>query len=362
MEQATTRLLKAAIRAEQVFYAAPPATVVRSFGLDAGTALAPKFGPDIESYIMYGGYNIYNLSYEAEVADFDHKGFKDDVHRQLAKAGVLFHGDRKPVAVEGIVLETRLAPADPSAICAAYLKARTIMMQTAHNHGGQAFFGTGHWHTSLSHGTHGNLFHNGGNELSAIGQHASAGLLAWQKMFPAFFVKPHIADKENTNMYAGPLRFHREEASCNASIAENTLYGTIENRTALHAPYQPVYLTLAGMRYGLENPDLALARSDYRLAPKTVLGCAGYLAHLRTTLDNMRDTNLIPAALGYALLSESVRSYHHYLSGPAAAMNYRDNELTAAIRARLEQFADRIGGLSPVEKGHSVKPPAPLFA
>ena len=208
-------------------------------------------------------------------------------------------------------------------------------------------------------------------ECSDFFKHAGAGILTWQENFPAFFVKPKNAElgHEEFNAYdtapkryKGPARFAYDRCDGRASLRAGNLLGdqlTLEPRLAIHAPYLPVYLTLAAMRHGIVTEGQKLdkqeqhpmasftnrrclqdARYNHNVGedcPTIRRGKGGYLNMIEQTAASLQRADAIPAVLGTFLLRSVIEDYKAYLETPNPHVNYTSGELSD-MQSHLQQI------------------------
>jgi hypothetical protein len=164
---------------------------------------------------------------------------------------------------------------------------------------------------------------------------AAAGIVFSQKTFPAFFVKPHIAE-EDFNIYVGPYNFMFQKKLETASVRLHERYSTLEPRLAKHAPYQPAYLTLAAIRYGLENGSCA---PNFDEPYQFIKGKFEYLNMLETTRRNIDECPLIPRDIAVALFERSLADYRAYLQAPRISLSRYTSEQEDCISNRLDALS-----------------------
>lgn len=336
MTPETVTLLRAAIRDEQAFFDAPPPALLAGLDLAPAAPLTVRFGPDVESYIVKDNKNVFGMSGLTEDSPLFDRDFFNDIDRALRD--ILFHPARheqqRAVFLDGSAVEIRLAPASAPDICDAFLRARHYIGDAVRERGATFYGGAGHWHVSLTQGPRDLL------GMDHTHRQATAGLLIYQTLFPAFFISPHIAEAYSGGLPGGGLRYKGAKeivtnygpsgSLCHKFHSASGLY-TIENRLAVHAPYLPVYMTMAAIRYGLtregrlpghglDSPPFLPRHNEQRAQ---ILGTAGhYLSMIAQTAASQNRYGLIPAPLFKALLAESIRGYGDYLSWPRVAQHY----------------------------------------
>ena len=314
----TIALLQQETEKSLAFFAAPPHALMKQYQM-AADPIVPRFGTDIESYILCDGRNVYGRGNEIHVERF--RDFDQVLKQRLNDEGLGADGRGR----DGTAVEIQLRPQTVPDIYGAFLRARAITEEMTAEHGGKAYFGEGHWHVSLQMGGQ-NLYNSRDFTLYAV-----AGLLHFQRELPALFVKPHIAERSNSdNRHAGARSFgFRDYHMPLASVLLANGGRTIENRLAVHAPYQPVALTLAGLKHGIENSarsggTIAAAKEYGRLSESEDIlqGPGGYAGMLAQTRDNVARGDLIPVELGRSLLAGSIALYEEYLEWPRTKADY----------------------------------------
>lgn len=234
--------------------------------------------------------------------------------------------DHDPIQQDGPTLEIKLRPDRPLAICDHYNDMVHRVSNIANAIDATPFTGSGHWHFSLMQNQDNLLVSN-----LHVRYSIASSLVLFQKIYPAFFVKPHIAE-ENFKSYRGAKSFYYDKAHWNTSVRFNTILLTLEPRLADHAPYQPVYLTMAAIQYGLVYP---LPDPDFETPPPSfITGRFGYMDMLETTRRNIDEAGMLPRDLAMALLDNSVARYRAYLDFPRKQEPYTPTE-HASIMARL---------------------------
>lgn len=333
MEKRVLTLLARETEKSLAFFAAPPRALMKQYQM-AANPIVPRFGPDIESYILCDGRNVYGAGREVHVERF--RDFDTVLKQRLKNEGLGADGRGR----DGTAVEIQLRPQAVPDIYGAFLRARAITEEMTAARGGKAYFGDGHWHVSLNMGGQ-SSFDSRDFTLDAV-----AGLVHFQRELPALFVKPHIAEREAADRrFCGARSFgFRDYHAPRASVLLANGGRTIENRLAVHAPHQPVALTLAGLRHGLENSarnggEVAAITEYMRLreSEDILQGPGGYTAMLERTRDNLVRGDLIPVELGQSLLAGSIALYEEYLEWPQTQANYTADTMETIRRdiARL---------------------------
>ena len=144
-----------------------------------------------------------------------------------------------------------------------------------------------------------------------------------QRAFPAFFVKPYLAESdEGRRFYCGPRTF--VAADYGTQSWTNSEYSlrfkkaagqclTIEPRLNLHAPYSPVYLNLLALQEALLGKKAGYSRR-YFDSPAVLRGEGGYLSMLQTTARNLKSGTPIPRQIAAAMLENAASGYASYLA------------------------------------------------
>ncbi len=375
-------LFRNEIKAVERFFAAPPSDIVSRYALDKNTPVSVRFGPDIESFIVKNGENIVPLDRNERWEDPVLSDILDTATHRLNP--ILYHdSESPPVELDGRSIEIKLAPASPADICNAYAKAQDTLQAIAAESGAEAFVLDGHWHISLSQNER-DLFMSDKNNhvFNDLFRHAGAGILTWQENFPAFFIKPKTAELDHEEFdilsgqspnYKGPARFSYHSSDGRASLRARNIespQSTLEPRLSSNAPYQPVYLTLAAIRYGMLTKGLRLEESlphpmamfdmhrcrqdnDYDGAvsddcPVTRRGKFGFLSMLKQTIENARRFAVIPEDMTALMLRNSIRNYKAYLKTPRAQMMYTADEM-AGILFSIDEMGEQLLNDTPVK-------------
>jgi hypothetical protein len=246
------------------------------------------------------------------------------------------HWPHDLASVQGNTIEIRLNPAGPGQICENYLDAIQLLHDSCADSGITLFPGNGHWHFSLNQGGK-NCFKTlyDAGSLARLETAVCGSICDFQELLPALFVKPNIAEKDPLRGHGGPTDFMRG-GSPSSSIRSSFDHYTWEPRLALHAPYQPVYLTLLSLRQAFTGDGGKIVSYDDPAYDGRVLrGTGGYLGMIRETLRTIdAHPALIPRPIALALLRESIRDYETYLAGPRAQLTMKPDAI-AEIRENL---------------------------
>lgn len=309
------------IRGLEQFFAAPPAFACEEYGLAQGAALDIKFGPDIESYFVRDGQNVFGQNELIKALDLDtmekiSARFLQPLRDQLIAADVIDPDDDQGCDMDGNVIETRFKPMHPLKQCGAYQSYAAILQDQAEQFGFGVFPGEGHWHFSV--------MQNGVSCLrKSLRDQTAHHIIAMQRAFPAFFVKPYLAESaESRRFYCGPRTFIAADygttswTSSECSLRFKKAAGrclTIEPRLNLHAPYSPVYFNLLALQGAMlgQSPDYGSLETD---SPAVLRGQGGYLSMLQTTAHHLRSGGFIPPHTASLMFENAVNGYVSYMT------------------------------------------------
>lgn len=309
------------IRGLEQFFAAPPAFACEEYGLAQGTALDIKFGPDIESYFVRDGQNVFGQPWilkalNLETMDKIEEYFLQPLRAQLIAADVIDPDDDEGCDMDGNVVETRFKPTHPLKQCTAYQSYAAILRDHANQFGCDVFPGEGHWHFSVMQNSVSCL-------KKSLRDQTAKHVIDMQRAFPAFFVKPYLAESiESRRVYCGPRTFLAADyettswTSSEYSLRFKKAAGqclTIEPRLNLHAPYSPVYLNLLALQGALLGKKPGYS-TRYFESPAVLRGEGGYLSMLQTTARNLKSGSAIPRHTAVAMFENAVNGYASYLS------------------------------------------------
>lgn len=323
------------IRALEQYFATLPAFVCEQYGLKQGVPLDIKFGPDIESYFVKDGKNIFSNNDLLKALDLDmmykiNPRFIKPLRERLVAADVIDADDEQGCAMDGNVVETRFKPVTPLKQCASYEIYKTILQNHADQFGFDVFPGEGHWHFSVMQDEKSVLY-------SHLRENVAKQIISMQRAFPAFFVKPYIAERHSEQgFYSGPRYFTAafygmdswKSSECSLRFKKAAgICRTIEPRLNLQAPYQPVFLNLCALKAALSSEVLPYNAVDRDTVSQTynaecgggspygiMRGQGGYFYLLKETSDNLRASSLFGDSVAQQMMQVAVTEYQNYLA------------------------------------------------
>lgn len=321
------------------------------------------FGPDVEVAVLSHEGRILR---EHDLDFFEY--YRETVTAKLQKADVLWTDKFKGngVEVDGNLIEIQVKPQSAFATISAFQTARKVFDDVAQEFGVRAFFMNSHWHFNR-HADGADQFRESKEsaDVTRKFRQSAAGVLEFQRVLPAFFVTPRIAElMEDRETYKGAKTFSFNAGDARSSVRRgdwDNQYLTIEPRLSVGAPLQPVYLLTQAMVYGeqtdghciecptSQNEMIALDASsiksagnmDYDDQVETFLGGYGqYLRLMHRTRDNLDKYDLIPSAVAKQLMSDTITRYEAHLSSEKNRMGH---SLSARrqiedVQARLDCF------------------------
>lgn len=308
-----------------------------------------RFGPDVEFCFIRSGNNIFeDPTDERPYNERQHETF--DFIKRLGK--ILFDygllSNDQHVLIDAGMVEFCLKPKDALTLCDNYRKATAIVKETAKDMNAEAQYVSAHWHFSLSKDGQDLLRANPTQRdsfCSPLFKHLCANIIGLQSLFPAFFIRPEIAEMTEANRdnglyensYNGPQRLIYSQLDARASVrGGNTTetFRTVEPRLARLAPLLPTYMCLKAIAHSLtDNHIIAYNHPTACLTwdqsawisgkfnklcrdsdPKVLRGAGGYADMLKETEENLVIYDLIPGSIATEILKCVKEDYEVYLA------------------------------------------------
>ena len=363
------------------FFDAPPKDVADHYALIPNMPIDVLIGPDVESYIIKGRTNIFGKEQRDEPAS---DKFIRAVARRLENRDLLYKENYGGVFRDGNALEHLLKPSDPRLLPSIQLQADAVIARLSSAIGATAKAGTGHPH--ISFGQNGiDMLHQSQIGFTGFCKASVAGLLDFQENYPAFFIKPKMAERFHTDVYNAhnDMAYHGARfiawipqggmASVRAKLhSTDSLFEyitTLEPRLSKSSPHMSVMLQLSAVIHGIkslgqsmnpEDPDRHLKAikateeedDDWKI--KTYIeenihavqrDKKGYYYMLWQTLISLEKYNPFPDTMAADMMHLCIDEYTEYLNTPTAQARYNNierDEIRASLTALEEQVSVRL--------------------